>query len=247
MVEGFDLEATFNDDYLYFYADRLSDSNSDAEAGVVWEIGRLQAGVRVLDLACGHGRIANRLAARGAVVCGLDATLRFLSIARDDAIRRQVSVDYREGDMRSLPWTGEFDVVFSWFTAFGYFDDVTNKLILDEILRALRPGGRFVVHLNHRDALMARFAPASVIERDGDLMIDQHRFDPYTGRAHTARTIMRDGRVRHSSFFTRLLSFTELRAWLVDAGFETVEGFDGDGAALTPSSPRLLVRATKSH
>ena len=153
MADGFDLEATFNDDYLYFYADRLSDNNSDAEAMVVWDIARLDDDVRVLDLACGHGRIANRLAARGARVSGLDATPLFLSLAQEDAGRRGVSVDYREGDMRSLPWASEFDVVFSWFTAFGYFDDDTNKQILGEILRVLRPEGRFVVHLNHRDRL----------------------------------------------------------------------------------------------
>jgi len=246
MADGFDLEAMFNDDYLYFYADRLSDRNSDAEAAVVWDIAGLHHDVRVLDLACGHGRIANRLAARGARVCGLDATPLFLSLAREDAVRRGVSVDYREGDMRSLPWTAEFDVVFSWFTAFGYFDDDTNKQILAEILRVLRPGGRFVVHLNHRDALMSRFTPSAVVERDGNLMIDQHHFDPYTGRAHTTRTTIRDGHIRQSNFFTRLFSFTELRAWLVDVGFDAVDGFDGDGSRLTAYSPRLLLRATKA-
>ena len=246
MADGFDLAATFNDDYLYFYADRLSEHNSDAEAAVVWDIAGIHGESRVLDLACGHGRIANRLAARGAAMSGLDATPMFLSLARDDARRRGVSVDYREGDMRSLPWAAEFDVVFSWFTAFGYFDDDTNKQVLAEILRVLRPGGRFVVHLNHRDFLMSRFAPSAVTERDGNLMIDQHSFDPYTGRANTSRTMIRDGRITHSTYFTRLFSFTELRAWLHEAGFDIVEGFDGDGARLTAASPRLLVRATKA-
>ncbi|HUF99917.1 MAG TPA: methyltransferase domain-containing protein, partial [Ilumatobacter sp.] len=229
MTDGFDLEATFNDDYLYFYADRLSDNNSDAEAAVVWDIAGLDDDVRVLDLACGHGRIANRLAARGARMSGLDATPSFLSLAQQDAGRRGVSVDYREGDMRSLPWMVDFDVVFSWFTAFGYFDDDTNKQILGEILRVLRPGGRFVVHLNHRDFLMSRFTPCAVVERDGNLMIDRHHFDPYTGRAHTTRTTIRDGHIRQGTFFVRLFSFTELRAWLLEAGFDEVEGFDGDG------------------
>lgn len=42
----------------------------------------------VLDLACGHGRIANRLASRGARVVGLDATALFLSLAREKARER---------------------------------------------------------------------------------------------------------------------------------------------------------------
>jgi hypothetical protein len=77
-------------------------------------------------------------------------------------------------------------------------------------------------------------------------MIDRHHFDPYTGRAHTTRTTIRDGHIRQSTFFVRLFSFTELRAWLLEAGFDEVEGFDGDGSRLTASSPRLLIRARKA-
>ena len=50
--------------------------------------------MEVLDLACGHGRIANRLAQRGAQVTGLDATPLFLEQARRDAAERGVEVDY---------------------------------------------------------------------------------------------------------------------------------------------------------
>ena len=66
----------------------------------------LEPGMEVLDLACGHGRIANRLTQRGARVTGLDATPLFLEHARRDAAERGVEVDYVAGDMRSLPWPG---------------------------------------------------------------------------------------------------------------------------------------------
>jgi 2-polyprenyl-3-methyl-5-hydroxy-6-metoxy-1,4-benzoquinol methylase len=48
--------------------------------------------MEVLDLACGHGRIANRLTQRG-----LDATPLFLEQARRDAAARGVEVDYVSG------------------------------------------------------------------------------------------------------------------------------------------------------
>jgi 2-polyprenyl-3-methyl-5-hydroxy-6-metoxy-1,4-benzoquinol methylase len=53
--------------------------------------------MEVLDLACGHGRIANRLTQRGARVTGLDATPLFLEQARRDAAARGVEVDYVSG------------------------------------------------------------------------------------------------------------------------------------------------------
>jgi SAM-dependent methyltransferase len=96
--------------------------------------------MEVLDLACGHGRIANRLAARGARVTGLDATPLFLDLARRDANARGVDVDYLEGDMRTLPWTGRFDRVVNWFTAFGYFDDIFSSRRIGLIIRFVNHG-----------------------------------------------------------------------------------------------------------
>lgn len=72
----FDFDQAFDEDYLYFYGGRLAESASEADA--VWRLLELEPGMKVLDLACGHGRIANRLAERGAQVTGLDATALFL-------------------------------------------------------------------------------------------------------------------------------------------------------------------------
>jgi hypothetical protein len=51
--------------------------------------------------------------------------------------------------------------------------------------------------------------------------------------------------MRRSSFFARLFSFTELRDWLLDAGFRTVEGHAGDGTALTIAARRMILVAHK--
>ncbi len=240
---AFDTQGLFDEDYLYFYAERTADERSDAETDLLWRLLGLAPGMDVLDLACGHGRIANRLAARGCRVTGLDVTPRFLDIARRDAAARGVSVDYVEGDMRSLPWTGRFDRVVNWFTSFGYFDDAGNRQVLTQVARALRPGGRFALELQHRDWIVGAFQPAFVVERDGDLLIDRNRFEPLTGRIVTERTILRDGRVRRVPFFVRLLAFTELRDWLLQAGFAAVDGFGEDGAPLSPASRRLVAVA----
>ena len=99
----FDTEAIFDDDYLYFFAEALEE-RADEETDLIWRLLGLEPGMDVLDLACGHGRIANRLAERGARVTGLDRTPLFLEVARRDAAARGVEVDYVEGDMRELPW-----------------------------------------------------------------------------------------------------------------------------------------------
>ena len=84
-----------------------------------------------------------------------------------------------------------------------------------------------------------------VLERDGDLLIDRNRFEPLTGRIVSERTIVRGGRVRRMPFFVRLFGLTELRGWLPGAGFAAVDGYDQDGAPLSPASRRLLVVAQR--
>ncbi|HEU4908068.1 MAG TPA: class I SAM-dependent methyltransferase, partial [Propionibacteriaceae bacterium] len=93
----FEFSEVFDADYLYFYGPHL-EAVSDAQAETIWRLLDLEPGMQVLDLACGHGRIANRLAERGARVTGLDATPLFLEHARRDAAERGVTVDYVSGD-----------------------------------------------------------------------------------------------------------------------------------------------------
>jgi SAM-dependent methyltransferase len=239
---AFDTEGVFDDDYLYFFADSLAD-RSVAETEQIWQLLDLQPGMEVLDLACGHGRIANLLAQRGCRVTGLDATPVFLQRARADALALGVTVDYVHGDMRQLPWQRRFDRIVNWFTAFGYFDDATNRQVLAQAASALRPGGRLAVELNNYPPLIRGYLPSVVTARDGDMVIDQHQLDPLTSRSIVTRTVIRDGKVRQIPFFTRLLTFPEFRDWLLAAGFSTVRGYGEDGGPLTVEHRRLITIA----
>jgi ubiquinone/menaquinone biosynthesis C-methylase UbiE len=240
-----DREQVFDEDYLYFYEPWIDDETNDRQANVVWELLELQADSSVLDLACGHGRIANRLAQRGATVTGLDATPMFLELALDDAKRRRVDVEYVEGDMRELPWTDRFDAVLIWFTSFGYFDDDDNRRVLRETYRALKAGGALLIENNNVAQLLTRALPWIVHERNGDFMIDRWHFDPVTSRGVTERIVIRDGRSRRFDFFVRMFIAAELRDWCGDAGFREVEFYDEEGAPLTAQSRRMITIARK--
>ena len=71
----------------------------------------IQAGNRVLDVACGTGVVAVTAARLGAVVSGLDLTPELLAVARDNARIAGVQIDFHEGDCERLPFdAAAFDV-----------------------------------------------------------------------------------------------------------------------------------------
>ena len=267
MVDLFDADAMYDDDYLHFFAASRqpaggvptvpgfgvpdgSDVRSDADVEVIARLAgpdRLRPGAAVLDLGCGHGRIANRLAGHGVDVTGLDVSTVFLDHARADAAARGVDVRYLEGDMRALPWTADFDVVVNWATAFGYFDDDTNRGVLAQVHRALRPGGLLVMDLNNAMSRLRAYVPSRVTAHrpDGDLLADRDHLDPLTNRLVVDRTVVRDGRARAVRFVVRLFGFPELRDWLLAAGFTGVAGHGEDGRPLSAEHERLVVTAVR--
>ena len=95
-------------------------------------------GSRALDLACGTGDIAFALAARGALVTGLDITPRMLELARAKPAAPR-TVTFVAGDMMALPFAdASFDLVT---TGYGVRNVPRIEPALDEIRRVLRPGG----------------------------------------------------------------------------------------------------------
>jgi SAM-dependent methyltransferase len=94
----------------------------------------IDAGDRLLDMACGSGLAVELAAIRGATCAGIDASPRLAAVARD----RNPDADLRVGDMGALPWgDASFDVVTSFRGIWG-----TTPAAVDEAHRVLRPGGR---------------------------------------------------------------------------------------------------------
>ena len=98
----FDMEATFGDDYPYFYGESIDDEHSDADTAEILGLLQLPSGSSILDVPCGHGRLSRRLAAAGMEVTGVDLTPAYVEEARADPHLRPGSVTYLEGDIRSL-------------------------------------------------------------------------------------------------------------------------------------------------
>lgn len=97
----------------------------------------VDAGDRLLDVACGSGLAVELARIRGASCSGIDASARLVAVARD----RNPDSDIRVGDMNALPWDpASFDVVTSFRGIWG-----TTPQVFAEVYRVLRPGGRVAI------------------------------------------------------------------------------------------------------
>jgi len=242
----FDMEATFSDDYPYFYAESIDDEHSDADAAEILGLLELPPGSRILDAPCGHGRIARRLAEAGMRVTGIDLTPAYVEQARSDPPPAHGTVDYLVGDLRSLPVEGPYDAVVCWLNSFGYYDDSDCHRVLEEFHRVLGRGGKVAIDTMHHDGGVRHFTPtpdAVVVQRGDDTMVEISTFDPVRGRMAIERTVHRDGAVRRASYFVRLPTPPEWVVWLEAAGFHDVTFRAGGGGPLELDSWELVVVA----
>jgi SAM-dependent methyltransferase/RimJ/RimL family protein N-acetyltransferase len=237
----------FDDDYLYFYADLFGPERSDTDAELVARLLSLEEGMRVLDVPCGEGRIAGRLARLGCEVVGVDYTEAWIELAR----KQYPEATFHHGDMRSLSYEHEFDAVVNWFTSFGYFDPPTNDRVLASFAQALRPGGRLLLELHNPWRLQRLIAAAGgssayVVDRDGDMMADRVTYDPETRLSRTERFAIRGGHLRRLEFTLEQVPAPDLVNRLRRAGFASVELFAEGGTAFAPNSRRLIALAHAS-
>jgi SAM-dependent methyltransferase len=107
----------------------------------------LASGGRVVELACGTGRIAVPIAQAGVPVIGVDASPAMLAVARERARAAGVEalVDLREGDMREPPVGERVALVLVPFRSLLHMTDDENRhRALAAAHRLLEPGGRLV-------------------------------------------------------------------------------------------------------
>jgi SAM-dependent methyltransferase len=227
----------FDDDYLRVFGPVLPEERTAAEVdGVVTQLG-LGPGACLLDLCCGPGRHAVPLARLGFRVTGLDLSRRLLAEAAAAAAGHGEPVGLVAADMRRLPFAdASFDAVLNLFNAFGYLeDDAQDELVLGEVARVLRPGGRFLQELANREALVRGWHDSDVTRTgDGLVVLQERTLNLRSGRERVRYTLLEpDGRQTTREHAIRLYALTELEAMLGRAGLEllAVHG-DLDGGPL---------------
>ena len=207
----------------------------------------------VLDVGCGTGallRLARECGHAGRL-CGLDPAAGMLNIAR-----QRSDIEWVHGDLSSVTWDREFDLVVMTGHAFQeLIGDEEIRTALAAIRSALLDGGRFAFETrNPLDRAWERW-PAQysgeVIDTSGAPVRCEYRVE----------ALVAGGVVRSSSVFTspawdrpavsrgalRFLDTQALAAFLAGAGLVVEAQFgDWDRSPLTDASPEIITIARRA-
>ena len=242
-------EAFFEETFLHLWPSSSTPDHEPAEVAGLVSFLELPPEGRILDLACGYGRIAVPLARRGFQVTSLDSSEPLLAVARERSAEAGVAVEWRRADIRDIPseWSGQFDAVISIWNSFGYFaDDHENQRVLVSAAQALKADGRLLIDVSNRDHVVSTYRARDWDERDRLVLLQERSFDPGRGLNRTDLTWHEEGQRRQVSFAVRLYTPTELTRLVAAAGLRPVAYYgDWTGAELTRESRHIILIAEK--
>lgn len=143
---------------------------------------------RVLDVGTGEGQIARALAADGAEVVGLDPTNSQIAVA----VERGGGPLYALSGADGLPIRADSMDAVVVCLVFEHVDALDESLA--EVARVLRPGGRFVLFLNH--PLLQTPDSGMIVDHMIEPPETYWRIGPYLREAVTVEEVQKDVFVR---------------------------------------------------
>ncbi len=246
-------QAMFDPDWIKVYAYKNRDVRKEV-SGLVQLLG-LPLESKILDVACGDGRISLALARQGYRVTGLDCSGSLLDKARKKASRARLDIQWVQRDMREIEETEQYAAAVNVFTSFGYFLNEDDDLkALRSIHNALKKDGKFVTDLENLFFITraAQICGGEPLYRPLDnyqgWVEEITTFDPVTQRVNMSLKIWfpQKGVQKCGTASYRSYSLVEMQKLLAASGFQIIDVY-GD-FKLSPydlESERMILLCTK--
>lgn len=122
-----------------------SRKESTISSTVEWILNKVPGDrLHILDLGCGPGLYAEKLAGRGHLVTGVDFSSNSIRYAMESASKNKLDISYMQQNYLELEEENRYDLILLIFTDFGVLTPSQRETLLSNIYRALKPGGTFI-------------------------------------------------------------------------------------------------------
>lgn len=211
----------FSGSFADLWRQAMSDDDSDRETAFLIDWLDTPAGGALLDVPCGHGRHAVRLARAGYAITGIDLSQRLLDAARQETAGLPVTLV--QADMRQIPAQKPFDGAYCLGNSLAVLDRAGLGQFFAALAEALRPGARLVLDTAlAAESLLPGFEERIWLPVGDALMLVEQTYDAAEGRLDATYTMIQNGRQESRPAVHWIVGISELRALLDHAGFDTV-------------------------
>jgi SAM-dependent methyltransferase len=238
--------------------DHASRRSERIDSHVAWIHGAVlgERPVRVLDLGCGPGLYAARLARLDHQVTGIDFSPASVAYARGEAAKEGIACEFIEADIRMAEYGSGYELAMLIFGEFNVFHPDDARAILRKIHAALGEGGLLLLEPHTFDVVQrSGEAPPSWYTSEGGLFCeDPHlvlmeNFWDAEQQTATERYFVVDARsgaiTRHAATMQAYTN-DQYRTLLADCGFASIDFYpslQGESDVTQPDLFALL--ATK--
>lgn len=232
-VDAFDRAFIDLNDRLGRYDD------TDKDAAEIAALLELAPGARVLDAACGTGRMGAALQALGYSVVGVDISREVIA----EAERRSPGPQYLVADLTKPLELEPFDAVVNTYSSWGYGKTVADdQQMLCVWAGALKPGGRLLMELSDLERSRHRLGTSGeVVTRVTNGVEEQLWVDWATGVLHVTYSL--DGTTVPIEI--RMYEREDLQRMVAEAGFRDVLLYGGYDRHEKRPEDRAVVVATR--
>jgi len=258
---------TFFDEKYQEIADFKENDTEDEVEGIIKHLqktGRKKKDIRILDVACAHGRTAIQLAKQEYNVVGIDICNPLIEKAKKTASDLKISnVRFETADIsQNNTHLGSYRVAISIFNSFGYYDtDIENNRVLNKIYSLLETNGLFILDVDDKKYFIEKRRGKEEPTTESDHFIwgkgkfkvkCYHSYEEITLRRRSRFVIQENGGtigpIEKPLVSVRLFEEHELKQMLIKAGFGDINVYsDFTFSNYSPgSTEHMIFVATKT-
>ncbi|MBU8879463.1 methyltransferase domain-containing protein [Bacillus sp. FJAT-29790] len=200
-------------------------------------------GKRVLDLACGTGKLSIKLAEEGYDVTGVDLSADMLTVAQSKASSKGLDMQFYQQNMAELEGLGQFDLIGIFCDSLNYLESepevlATFRNVNDHLIK----GGIFIFDVHSIYKIMQVFMNQTFTLNEEEISYIWHSYQgefPNSVEHDLSFFVLDQNTGQYDRYdelhLQRTYPIEVYEAWLKEAGFEVLE-VAADFEAVSPKA-----------